>query len=205
MTHNATHLDMPPHRGPGRPRVADHDERILDAVATMVDQDQPITVNAVVATSGVSRAALYRRWSSMTELIATALDRGRASVQFDLTKNIKAALIEDIFVRIGATVGRDYTHKRFRKRIQLVMENPDLQEAYWQSHVHRRRKAMVEALETGVARGELRADLDVEAAIDAINGTFYYQIVARGSGFSDPETLRRCREAFEIVWRGMEA
>ncbi|MGO1536792.1 MAG: TetR/AcrR family transcriptional regulator [Yaniella sp.] len=204
MTQNAA-VDTSSVRGPGRPRIADHDERILDAVATMVDEDQHITVSAVVEASGVSRAALYRRWSTMTELIATALDRGRASLQFDLTKNVKDALGDVIFAHIDRAVGREYTHKRFRKRIQLVMENPDLQEAYWQSHVHRRRKAMVEALATGIERGELRADLDVEAAIDAINGTFYYQMVARGSGLDDPATQRRCREAFDIVWRGMEA
>lgn len=65
-------------RGPGRPRIPDHDERILEAVVAMVDRNEPITVNAVVAASGVSRAALYRRWSSMTQLVATALDRGRS-------------------------------------------------------------------------------------------------------------------------------
>ena len=80
MTQNAA-VDTSSVRGPGRPRIADHDERILDAVATMVDEDQHITVSAVVEASGVSRAALYRRWSTMTELIATALDRGRASLQ----------------------------------------------------------------------------------------------------------------------------
>lgn len=190
---------------PGRPRIPEHDEKILDAVVDMVDHDQPITVNAVVEASGVSRAAIYRRWNSMAQLIATALDRGRAPVNFDLTKPVRQAVTEVFFHETENVRGKDYSEKRFRKRIELVMANRDLQEAYWQSHVHRRRRSMIQALETGVARGELRADLDIEAAIDGINGVFYYQAVVRGQELFDPEVLRRCRAAFDIIWDGMEA
>lgn len=192
-------------RGPGRPRIPDHDARILDAVVKMVDDGEPITVSAVVAASGVSRAALYRRWSSMTELIATALDRGRAPITFDLHQPVKAALAEVMLADPNRVRGEAYSEKRFRKRIQLVMENPALQEAYWQSHVHRRRRAMVTALEIGVARGELRPDLNIEAAIDALNGVYYYQSVVRGTSLADPATRQRCHDAFEITWRGMQA
>ncbi|NWN87480.1 MAG: TetR/AcrR family transcriptional regulator [Micrococcaceae bacterium] len=206
MTEVATRSQRAVSRGPGRPRIANHDERILDAVTAMVDRDEDITVTAVVEASGVSRAALYRRWSSMTQLIATALDRGRAVVKFELDDHatVKDALVETIFDQLERAVGEDYSHKRFRKRLELVMRHPDVQEAYWASHVHRRRSSMVEALETGIERGELRADLDIDAAIDAINGMFYYQMVVRGTGLTDPDTHRRCREAFDIVWRGME-
>lgn len=191
-------------RRPGRPRTPDHDERILDAVADMVDNNEDITVNAVVRASGVSRAALYRRWSSMTELIATALDRGRSAAKIQLTGSIKEAVTTAIFSELDHTVGKDYTEQRFRKRVHLVMANPELQDAYWQSHVYRRRHSMSKALQLGIDRGELRADLDIEAAIDALNGIFYYQLVARGSSLEDPDTQRRCREAFDVVWRGME-
>nr|WP_277350817.1 TetR-like C-terminal domain-containing protein [Rhodococcus sp. HNM0569] len=108
-----------------------------------------------------------------------------------------------MFADPDATRGRDYSERRFRKRIALVMENAELQRAYWSSHVRRRRRAMVHALHVGMERGELRADLDVDASIDAINGIFYYQLVARGTSLDDPDTVRRCRTAFEIVWRGM--
>lgn len=192
-------------RGPGRPRIPDHDEKILDAVVAMIDRDEPITVNSVVAASGVSRAALYRRWSTMTDLIATALDRGRSRTTFDLTKPIKEALTEVLYGDIRQARGPGYSDRRFRKRIQLVMANAELQEAYWHSHVYRRRGAIAEALRLGIERGELRADLDIEAAIDGINGVFYYQTVVRGASFDNPETRRRCRESFEIIWRGMQA
>lgn len=205
MTASDAVLDADIGRGPGRPRTPEHDERILAAVVNMVDRGVPITVNAVVEASGVSRAALYRRWPSMTELISTALDRGRASITLDLSKSMKDAFIDLLFADHRSTRGAEYSDRRFRKRLELVMQNPDLQAAYWQSHVHRRRRGMIAALQEGIARGELRADLDLEAALDGIIGVIYYQFVARGASLDAPQTVQRCRTAFELIWSGMTA
>ncbi|HJB64453.1 MAG TPA: TetR/AcrR family transcriptional regulator C-terminal ligand-binding domain-containing protein, partial [Candidatus Microbacterium pullistercoris] len=95
--------------------------------------------------------------------------------------------------------------RRFRARIALVMENPDLQQAYWTSHVRRRRASLHTALAEAVRRGELRDDIDLDACIDLINGVFYYQVVVRGASMADPAALARCRDAFEVAWRGMSA
>lgn len=191
--------------GPGRPRVEGHDQRIIEATLRLIDQDLPVTVSAVVAESGVSRAALYRRWPSITALLADALDHGRATPEFDPTADLKGTLMAMLFERQAESRGTEYTRRRFRKRLELVMADQELQWAYWESHARRRRQRIVEALRAGVDRGELRADLDVDASLDAMLGIFYYQSVVRGTGTDDPESLRRCRQAVEIVWRGMQA
>ncbi|CAM3021879.1 TetR/AcrR family transcriptional regulator [Prescottella defluvii] len=191
-------------RGPGRPRTEGHDEKILEAALFLIDADEPVTVNRVLEISGLSRAALYRRWPTMTDLVAAALDHGRTTVGIDTSGDVKRTFAALLFGDIEAALGKNYSNRRFRKRVALVMDNPELQQAYWSSHVRRRRRGMTAALNAAVDRGELRSDLDVEAAIDAINGIFYYQAVARGAQFDDPETLRRCIAAFEVVWLGME-
>ncbi|MBO1751446.1 TetR/AcrR family transcriptional regulator [Actinotalea sp. BY-33] len=196
--------DLPAAR-PGRPRTEGHDERILDAALALVDRDEAVTVSAVVALSGVSRAALYRRWPSMNDLIAAALDRGRADIVIDTSGDVKEAIVGVMFHHQVASRGGGFSERRFRRRLALVMENRELQQAYWTSHVSRRRVAIASALQVAVDRGQLRGDLDLEACIDAINGVYYYQAVVRGSSLDDRETLRRCREAFEVVWRGMSA
>ncbi|WP_221584759.1 TetR/AcrR family transcriptional regulator [Microbacterium sp. G2-8] len=192
-------------RGPGRPRTEGHDERILDTVTRLIDDGAQVTVNAVVAGSGVSRAALYRRWPSMTDLIAAALDRGRAAVEVDLNGDIKQALVALLFGDPSAVRGATYTERRFRTRLALVMQNPELQQAYWTSHVRRRRGSVHAALAEAVRRGELRDDIDIDACIDMINGVFYYQAVVRGSRIEAPDVRARCRAAFEVAWRGMAA
>jgi AcrR family transcriptional regulator len=191
-------------RGPGRPRNDDIDDQVLTAVLELIDDKQDVTAARVVERSGVSRAALYRRWPSLTTLIAAALDVGREvppAIPSD------AGLREAIFAMLfGATTEAgvtDYPEERFRQRIRLVMADRDLQKAYWSSHVSRRRVPIETALHAGIEHGVLRPDLDPEACFDLIAGIFYYQIVVRGDRLDDELTRLRCRAALDVAWRGM--
>lgn len=191
-------------RGPGRPRAQGHDARIVDAAVELLERGEEITVSRVVELSGVSRAAIYRRWPSMTDLVATALDRGRAPhtipLEGDLLQNVL-----DAYTTAPATTRGTYSEERFRLRVRLAMTDRKLAQAYWRSHVSRRRGGMVAVLRAGIERGVLRPDLDLDACIDLVNGVFYYQFVVRGVTLDDPEALARCREGIRVAWRGMAA
>ncbi|PPL14432.1 TetR/AcrR family transcriptional regulator [Microterricola pindariensis] len=197
-------------RGPGRPRDEELDGQILAAVLALIDAEQEVTVARVVAGSGVSRAALYRRWPSMTTLIAAALDVGRSvPAEIPTDGDGAGALREAVFAALlgDPSFGGNsqFTETRFRQRIRLVMADRQLQKAYWSSHVARRRGPMERAFLVGRERGILRPDLDVEASFDAIAGACYYQLIVRGDSFDDPATRSRVRAALDIVWRGMLA
>lgn len=192
-------------RGPGRPRAEGHDERIIEAALSLIDAGREVTVSAVVEASGVSRAALYRRWPSLTDLVAAALDHGRANFEIPIEGDLKQNFIDAYFTNQRRSRGENYTDRRFRLRMHLVMGNRELQRAYWRAHVSGRRAGVERALRAGVERGILRADLDIDASIDLINGVFYYQGFVRGTPMGDPGALARCRAAFETVWRGMLA
>ncbi|AZS38956.1 MULTISPECIES: TetR-like C-terminal domain-containing protein [Microbacterium] len=193
-------------RRPGRPRDEEIDGLIVDATLGIIDAGEEVTVSRVVACSGVSRAALYRRWPSLTLLIAAALDVGR-EVPPDYPAD--ADLHEVLLAGLGlgadgvAPSAPGYSEERFRQRIRLVMADRALQKTYWESHVSRRRVPLQNALRIGIARGELRADLDVEACFDAVAGVAYYQLVVRGDRISDPAVVARLRAAIEVIWRGM--
>jgi AcrR family transcriptional regulator len=196
---------LEPVRRPGRPRDEVLDDQILGATLDLVDAEEEVTVARVVALSGVSKAALYRRWPSITLLIAAALDVGRTVPRsLPINGDLREALL-------GAMLGEHDVHlagiseARFRHRIRLVMADRALQKTYWSSHVVHRRVPMETALRAGIERGILRADLDVEAAFDAIAGVFYYQIVVRGDAVTEPAVRTRCRAALEMIWHGMVA
>ncbi|CAM3566746.1 TetR/AcrR family transcriptional regulator [Isoptericola cucumis] len=191
-----------PRRRPGRPRAAGHDARILDAAGLLLERGEEITVSRVVELSGVSRAAIYRRWPSMTDLVAAALDRGREPYEVPLDGDLLENLLT-AFAPGARSAGRDFPEERFRLRLRLALSDPRLARAYWSSHVARRRDALVAVLRAGVERGELRPDTDVDACIDLVNGVFYYQYVVRGVSLDDPAAVARCREAVRVAWRGM--
>lgn len=192
-------------RRPGRPRDEDLDARILGAALGLIDDSEPVTVSRLVVRSGVSRAAIYRRWPSMTALMAAALDVGRSvPPDIDLSGDLRDAVLAS-FLGGQSVTDSGYSEERFRQRIRLAMADRELQKAYWRSHVSRRRVSLEKALQAGIDRGTLRSDLDPATCFDLIAGVVYYQIVVRGDEITDPQVQARCRQAIEIAWRGMEA
>ena len=194
-------------RGPGRPRDEDIDGQIIAATLALIDAEEDVTVSRVVARSGVSRAALYRRWPSLTALIAAALDVGRTVPPDVPTEggDLRDAVFTALLGAPTSVTAAGYSEVRFRQRIRLVMGDRMLQRAYWESHVSRRRVPIENAFRAGIERGILRADLDVEACFDAIAGAAYYQVVVRGDGMDAPGARERLHAAFDVVWRGMQA
>ncbi len=193
-------------RGPGRPRDEEIDGQIIAATLAIIDAGEEVTVGRVVARSGVSRAALYRRWPSLTALIAQALDGERAvPPEYPDDGDLREAVLTGLGLGSGglAAAAAGYSEERFRQRVRLVMADRALQRTYWASHVSRRRVPLENALRRGIARGELRADLDVEACFDVIAGAVYYQLVVRGDRIDDPATISRLRAAVDVVWRGI--
>lgn len=187
-------------RRPGRPRAEGHDERLLQTAVELLERGEELTVTRIVELSGVSRAALYRRWPSLTDLLAAALDVGREAPRIALTGDLVTALLS---AYTPAAAGPGYSDERFRLRLRLALSDARLARAYWRTHVVRRREGVAELLREGMRRGELRPDIDVDACIDLMNGVFYYQYVVRGAALADPTVAARCREALLVAWRGM--
>jgi len=208
VTSSTTDAAATVRRRPGRPRDEHIDGQIVAATLEVIDAGEEVTVSRVVTRSGVSRAALYRRWPSLTLLIAAALDVGReVPPEYPADADLREILLAGLGLGADgvAPSAPGYSEERFRQRIRLVMSDRTLQRAYWESHVSRRRVPMENALRAGIERGELRGDLDVEACFDAIAGVAYYQLVVRGDRTGDPAVVARLRSAIEVIWRGMVA
>ncbi|MER7797289.1 TetR-like C-terminal domain-containing protein [Microbacterium sp. NPDC096154] len=189
-------------RGPGRPRAEGIDERLIAAALALIDAGEPVTAGRLVDRSGVSRAAIYRRWPSLTDLVATALDSGRDPHDIPTDGDLRAALY-DAFLG-GAERGMPgYPEERMRRRLVLGLQDRVVQRAYWDAHVARRRVSTIGVLRAGVERGILRSDVDLEACADLLSGVFYYQLVVRGASLADADVIARCRAAFDVIWQGM--
>lgn len=194
--------------GPGRPRIEALDEQILGAAVALLDAGEEITVSKVVKHSGVSRAALYRRWPSITALTAAALDVGRSNYpEVRIDENLRETLFASLMPPPHGEhpSSRGYPMHRFFQRLKLMIDNPELQHAYWESHVARRRAPLEASIAQAIDAGHLRADLDAVACVDALAGIVYYQLVVRGTDLRETETQDRVRRAFDTVWQGMVA
>lgn len=181
---------------PGRPRRAETDRRIHDAVLQLLHDDGPgaVTVEAVAGASGVAKTTIYRRYADREDLLQAALTavvgepgeppgtdpRERIRWTLDLTWRQMADVLGP--GGLAAVIGD--TDRRFTDLVRSVLS------PYADS--------LVALVRSDVAAGLLRADLDADAAVSLLVGAYLGELVRRGhvdDGFAD-----RC---LNLMWVAM--
>ena len=172
-------------RAPGRPRDARADAAILDATLRLVGSAGlgRLTMDAVAATAGVSKATIYRRWASKEALV---LDAWMACFTDDTIPDT-GSLERDLVSILGGL--RDNITKGLLARVlpQMVAAsqvNEELARAYRQFVVGRRRRTNV-VLMRAIERGELPAGTDLELAQDMLVGPLFYRTLLSGEVIDD--------------------
>jgi hypothetical protein len=69
--------------------------------------------------------------------------------------------------------------------IAEAQSDPDLARLFREQFVASRRALTQTLLEQGIARGELRADLDLDLAIDALYGPIWYRLLLKHATLDD--------------------
>jgi AcrR family transcriptional regulator len=191
----------------GRPRDTAIAERVLRAAVDLLGEKpvgEDFTLAELVERSGASRAAIYRRWENRQAVVVAALDADRRSVKSverDTVLETMLASYEQVLLDID-TSGEG--NRLINQRLALGLRDKALQQAYWERHVRRRRAASLARLERGKETGEIRADVNLEAVLDLINGAVYYQIVVRPDG-ENAKSRERVGEAIRMLFLGIAA
>ncbi|MEU5110784.1 TetR/AcrR family transcriptional regulator [Streptomyces longwoodensis] len=164
-------------RGPGRPREERVTGAVLDAVVELVTEQGmgAVTMDAVAARAEVSKPAIYRRWPTKQDLVIAAAesrigvlsvpDLGdfREELRVVLTARLEAYRMPGSdrllagLIGAAAEVGADRgQYTRYTERIT--------------SETRR-------ILERGVARGDVRADIDVQAAATLVAAPLLFRLI----------------------------
>lgn len=181
MTSGASPASAPaPPRAPGRPRSVECSEAICRATLDVLAEDGlvGVTMEAVAARAGVGKATIYRRWSGKDDLLVEAVGRLDEPVRPPLTGSVRGDLI--------ALVGSAWEHTQSTVTARIMprlldhgVSHPDLLTRYREQVIGPRRRRIAEVLRGGVLAGELRADLDIELAIDVLVGPVIYRSLTR--------------------------
>ena len=166
-------------RRPGRPRSERARQAILRAAADLLlDQGTAqVSMDAVAERAGVSKATIYRWWSSKERLALDALVEwaGTGSSARDT-----GSLRSDLLALVRPWV-REIRRRPFARVIAALLteaqSDPAFAEDYRRHFVEQRRAPMRAAFERAIARGEAPGDLDVEVALDLIYGPVYHRLL----------------------------
>lgn len=174
----------PPPRRPGRPRSERADQAIIDAALSLFAESGPdgLCIEKVAARAGVGKATIYRRWAGKEDLLLDAMASLKAPLPEPAGQSVRADLVE----LIGVLCQEAADPRRAREFALLLGEGakyPRLMARYVETVVEPRREVIRSVLRRGVATGELRAAIDIDAALFMLIGA----VLARGK--FDPESI----------------
>jgi AcrR family transcriptional regulator len=189
-------------RTPGRPRSAEADLAIVRAALEVLVEDgyRALTMEKVRERSGVGKATLYRRHGSKEELVRAVVEHlhqglpvpeDTGSLQGDFAAVAQSAL-KTTATRYATSMPR---------LLAEVAHIPELQEIFYAALVQPRRDTLEAILRRAIERGEIRADTDVELAIDVLAGPVIYKLIITGGDLEQVATMPA--RVLELVMGGL--
>ena len=178
-----------------RPMDPEIDRAIIDATLKLLNERgfARMSMEAVATAAGVGKPAIYRRYRDKAELVTAVMVAQVPVLDPPDLGDTKAELYgaavhgfpADGAGYVGLIGGLIAEHER----------HPELIEAFRRHVLLPRRVTGRMLIERGQARGDLRSDIDPEAALDLFAGPFLARVFAgldTGTGWR--------KSAFEIWW-----
>jgi AcrR family transcriptional regulator len=167
-------VEPAPRPGRGRTKDRGKDAAVLDATVRLLATEgvAGTSMDKVAAAAGVSKVTVYSRWPTKNDLVGAALAHLRlgrvpepvGEVRADLVALLEA--MREQYTEVGAMsiLGTCLADEPGSGELLGIVREATLLP---------RRALFAAVLAAGVDRGELRGDLDVEAAASLVVGTLY--------------------------------
>ena len=140
-----------------------------------------LTIEAVAARAGVGKQTIYRWWPSRAALVLEAYLTSSDAVS--LPPPDSGSTREDVRALIGwltAVLAEPTGGRVVAGLVGDLQHDHDLAEGFRRDVVPARRQAMLAALERAREGGEIRADADLELAVDTLHGAVFYRLLLSG-------------------------
>jgi AcrR family transcriptional regulator len=191
--------DTATQRRRGRPREARADRAILVAALELIaERGVPdLRVDDVAMRAGVGKAAIYRRYRSKDELVASAVAELVSEIAVPDTGSTRGDLLALMRESVALYTG-SVAVGAMPSLVEAMHRDPQLARAIRDGFLAERRAALRTVLERGIERGDLVAGLDVELALDVLGGPLFYRLLITGG----PIDEQLAEGVVELLMRG---
>lgn len=176
-------MSEPIRRGP-RPGTRD---KILGTTRSLLAAEgfDRLTVEAVASRSGVAKTTIYRHYRSRTDLALAVLSSMLDEIHAVPDTADSLADLATIIDRTAELLTGGMLGPIMTGLVAELEKDPELARAYREEVVTHRVSSIRSVLASGIARGQLRDDLDAEHLTDLALGPVYYRYFLAGTAFDD--------------------
>jgi len=170
----------------GRPRDERLSKAICEAALELVAEHgiSDLRMDAVAERAGVGKAAIYRRFRSKDELVATAVSQLVSEIAIPDSGSTAADL--RVLMDEAVALYRDtLAGPLMPALVEAMHRDPELRQLIRQGFLTGRRAVLAEVLRRGVERGDLDRNLDIELALDLLGGPLFYRLLITGGPLDD--------------------
>ncbi len=160
-------------RGRGRPRDPETDAKILRCAVQQLTEDgyAGMSIDGVARAAGVSKATIYRRFADKNDLVTAAI----ASYSVQDAESLEGDTRAKLTAILQTTRERMIDGPGMMVLQQILAEaqrNPELVRLHRERTIRPRMAVVVGLLQDGIARGEVRADADLNLITEVLMGSW---------------------------------
>jgi AcrR family transcriptional regulator len=188
-------------RSPGRPRSEEARLAILRSTLKILEKHgfADLTIEDVAARAGVGKATVYRWWPNKAALIADAFAGSTTrSLHFPDTGSVRSDMSQQM--RQLVKIFRSRRGRIVSAILAAGQSDRDLIAAFRKRFMMPRRQEAYATLRRGIARGELRKDMDLDLLLDSLYGPIYMRFLIRHDKMTPDFIDRLC----ELVLGGAQ-
>jgi AcrR family transcriptional regulator len=162
-------------------------EAILKAASELLEEKGygSVSIEAIATRAGVGKQTIYRWWSSKAAVIMEACAVQATS---EISTPDTGSVQEDLYTilqQLFHLLTKTPTGSAIAGLIAEAQTDSEVAKVFHEQFVQSRRQVTYTILERGITRGELRADLNLELATDAIYGPVWYRLLLKHAPLDD--------------------
>ena len=173
----------------GRPRDPATRKRILAAASQLLDEGglSAVTMEAIAARAQVGKPTVYREWPNAHAVAMSAfLERARIPAARARSRTALLALkrqLRELAEAFATRAGRSTA-----MMIAAAQNDSELAKVFRTHFVMKNREEGRTLLLRAIEEGDVRRDIDIEAALDLIYAPFYFRLLIGHASLSARDT-----------------
>ena len=175
--------------------------RVLDSARKLVSELGPheVTVDEIAAAAGVGKQTIYRWWPSKSAVIMDALVELTDPDTADLPDSTYEAM--RLQMRRVARMFSSRSGELIRELVADAQGDPEIAKDFRDRFFAHRRARGAATIAKGIASGELRADLDVDDALDILYSPLWLWLLIGHR----PTNQSGADRVLRLAWPGLKA